>query len=113
VSVDGFIEGPTGEFIGPTWSADLDRWTFDMIDRFDPLLYGRIAWQGMAAYWREPSGVRKCPKRNENWRAVHDRTTDIQHSGRHWCGRLHRRHASPAPSGSAGANRLRVTCGSW
>lgn len=51
VSVDGFIEGPAGEFIGPTWSADLDRWTFDMIDRFDTLLYGRIAWQGMAAYW--------------------------------------------------------------
>lgn len=51
VSVDGYIEGPAGEFIAPDWSADLDRWTFDMIERFDTLLYGRVAWQGMAAYW--------------------------------------------------------------
>lgn len=51
VSLDGYIEGPGGEFIPPDWSADMDQWTFDMIDRFDTLLYGRLAWQGMAAYW--------------------------------------------------------------
>ncbi len=51
VSLDGYIEGPGGEFIPPDWSADLDRWTLDMADRFDTLLYGRAAWQGMAAYW--------------------------------------------------------------
>ena len=51
LSVDGYVEGRGGEFIGPDWSADLDRWTFEMIDRFDTLLYGRVAWQQMAAYW--------------------------------------------------------------
>ncbi len=51
VSIDGYTNGPGGEFIPPDWSADLDRWTFDMIDRFDTLLYGRAAWQDMAAYW--------------------------------------------------------------
>jgi dihydrofolate reductase len=51
VSLDGYIEGPGGEFIPPDWSDDMDRWTFDMIDRFDTLLYGRAAWQQMAAYW--------------------------------------------------------------
>jgi len=51
LSVDGFIDGPGGEFIGPDWSADLDRWTAEMIDRFDTLLFGRAAWQLMSAHW--------------------------------------------------------------
>lgn len=50
-SVDGFINAPGGAFIGPEWSADLDRWTSEMVDRFDTLVYGRVAWQDMAAYW--------------------------------------------------------------
>lgn len=51
VSVDGYVEGPGGEFIGPDWSADLDLWTAEMADRFDTLLFGRNAWQMMAGYW--------------------------------------------------------------
>ena len=51
LSVDGFLEGPGGEFIGPEWSADLDAWTHAMIDRFDTMLFGRAAWQFMAGYW--------------------------------------------------------------
>jgi dihydrofolate reductase len=51
VSLDGYTKGAGGEFIPPVWSADLDRWTGDMIDAFDTLLYGRAAWQEMAAYW--------------------------------------------------------------
>ena len=50
-SVDGYINGPGREPLIPEWSSDLDRWTFDMIDRFDTLLYGRAAWQEMAAFW--------------------------------------------------------------
>ena len=50
-SVDGYINGPGHEPLIPEWSADLDQWTFDMIERFDTLLYGRAAWQEMAAFW--------------------------------------------------------------
>ncbi len=50
-SVDGYINGPGSEPLIPEWSGDLDQWTFDMIDRFDTLLYGRAAWQEMAAFW--------------------------------------------------------------
>lgn len=50
-SVDGYINGPGGEPLIPDWSSDLDQWTFDMIARFDTLLYGRAAWQEMAAFW--------------------------------------------------------------
>ena len=51
VSVDGYINGPGGEFIGPKWTADLDKWAGEVAERFDTLLYGRAAWEGMAAYW--------------------------------------------------------------
>lgn len=50
-SVDGYINGPGREPLVPEWSSDLDQWTFDMIERFDTLLYGRAAWQEMAAFW--------------------------------------------------------------
>ncbi len=56
LSVDGFIDGPGGEFIGPEWSGDLDRWTAEMPRRFDTLLFGRTAWQMMAAYWPQAEG---------------------------------------------------------
>lgn len=51
MSVDGFVNGQGGEFIGPEWSGDLDRWTDDMVERFDTLVYGRRAWEEMADYW--------------------------------------------------------------
>jgi dihydrofolate reductase len=51
LSVDGYTNALGGEFVPPAWSADMDRWTFDMTDRFDTLLYGRTAWAEMAAYW--------------------------------------------------------------
>jgi dihydrofolate reductase len=50
-SVDGYVNGPGREPLIPEWSGDLDQWTFDMIERFDTLLYGRAAWQEMAAFW--------------------------------------------------------------
>jgi len=51
LSVDGYINGPGGEFIPPAWSSDLDAWTDEMPHRYDTLLYGRSAWVEMAAYW--------------------------------------------------------------
>ncbi|NJM83511.1 MAG: hypothetical protein HC844_14475 [Tabrizicola sp.] len=52
VSVDGYTNGPGGEFIPPAWSADLDAWAAQCAVRFDTLLFGRLAWQGMADYWQ-------------------------------------------------------------
>lgn len=52
VSVDGYTNGPGGEFIPPAWSADLDAWAAQCAARFDTLLFGRLAWQSMADYWQ-------------------------------------------------------------
>jgi dihydrofolate reductase len=51
VSVDGYINGPGGEFIGPEWSADLDAWNERMFARFDTLIYGRTSWEKMSEFW--------------------------------------------------------------
>lgn len=60
-SVDGYIKGPGGEPLVPEWSADLDQWTFDMIERFDTLLYGRTAWQEMAGFWPDAETSLETP----------------------------------------------------
>jgi dihydrofolate reductase len=51
VSVDGYINGPGGEFIPPAWSADLDLWTASHSARYDTMLFGRAAWESLADYW--------------------------------------------------------------
>lgn len=51
ISVDGYINGPGGEFIGPEWSADLDGWNERMFARFDTLIYGRTSWEKMSEFW--------------------------------------------------------------
>jgi dihydrofolate reductase len=51
VSVDGYINGPGGEFIAPAWSADLDAWTGHHVARYDTMLFGRAAWESLADYW--------------------------------------------------------------
>lgn len=50
-SLDGYVEGLGGQFVGPKWSDDLDRWTHEMIQRFDTLVYGSVSFRQMAAYW--------------------------------------------------------------
>lgn len=51
VSLDGYINGPAGEFIAPDWSSDMDDWNARMIARFDTLIYGRTSWEKMAEFW--------------------------------------------------------------
>jgi len=38
LSLDGYVNGPGGEFIAPDWSAQMDAWTDAMPDRYDTLL---------------------------------------------------------------------------
>ena len=53
MSLDGYIEGPKGEFVPPAWSDDLQRhWADDNVDRTDLLLYGRVNFQFNAGFWQ-------------------------------------------------------------
>ncbi|MHA3976454.1 dihydrofolate reductase family protein [Halovulum sp. GXIMD14794] len=65
-SVDGFIEGPGGQFIAPEWSPDLDDWTTTLTERFDLMIFGSIAFRYMAAYWPEAEAAPETPEPQRN-----------------------------------------------
>ena len=50
-SVDGFVEGPNGEFDWPQLGPELDQYGRDLHERVDTLLYGRRVFEMMADYW--------------------------------------------------------------
>ncbi|MEO3789267.1 dihydrofolate reductase family protein [Nonomuraea sp. B10E15] len=51
VSLDGYIEGPDGEFDWPTMGAELSAYSFSLMEQADTFLYGRPVWEMMAGYW--------------------------------------------------------------
>lgn len=54
MSLDGYIEGPDGEFIPPAWSDDMQRhWADANIDAAGLLLYGRRNFQFNAGFWQQ------------------------------------------------------------
>jgi len=56
MSLDGYIEGPNKEFTAPRFSPDLkSKWIDRNIERADLMMYGRTAYEGMAAYWTSPA----------------------------------------------------------
>jgi dihydrofolate reductase len=50
-SIDGYIAGPGGAFDWPVTGPDLFGYSEAMNERVDTLLYGRVVWEMMAAYW--------------------------------------------------------------
>jgi dihydrofolate reductase len=50
-SVDGYIAGPQGEFDWPALGPELYGYSEAMNEQVDTLLYGRVVWRMMAAYW--------------------------------------------------------------
>jgi dihydrofolate reductase len=50
-SIDGHIAGPGGEFDWPAVGPELFRYSQAINERVDTLLYGRVVWEMMAAYW--------------------------------------------------------------
>ena len=63
MSLDGYIEGPKGEFVPPAWSDDLQRyWADDNVDRAGLLLYGRTNFQFNAGFWQAAEADAKNPE---------------------------------------------------
>jgi dihydrofolate reductase len=50
-SVDGFIEGPGGEFDWPVMGPELSAYVSRLDEGIDTFLYGRVVWEMMAAFW--------------------------------------------------------------
>ncbi|AUG78251.1 deaminase [Kitasatospora sp. MMS16-BH015] len=50
-SLDGFIEGPNGEFDWPAMGSELSEYAHSLTTSADVFLYGRLVWELMAGYW--------------------------------------------------------------
>jgi len=50
-SVDGFIEGPNGEFDWPAMGPELSEYSQSLSDNAGAFLYGRVVWEMMVGFW--------------------------------------------------------------
>jgi len=54
ISLDGYIEGPGGEFVPPAWSGDLEKhWSGYALARAGHLLYGRTNFLFNKGFWTQ------------------------------------------------------------
>jgi dihydrofolate reductase len=51
ISLDGFYEGPNGEFDWPIVDAEFDDFAIGQLDEADTLGFGRATYDHMAAHW--------------------------------------------------------------
>ena len=50
-TLDGFYQGPNGEFDWPVVDEEFDEFAIGQLDRADTLGFGRATYEHMAAYW--------------------------------------------------------------
>jgi len=50
-STDGFVSGPNGEFDWPAVGPELFGHSDEINEGVDTLLYGRVVWEVMSAFW--------------------------------------------------------------
>jgi dihydrofolate reductase len=61
VSLDGFFSGPHGEIDWQVLDLEFDTYSNDLLNSIDTLLFGRVTYQLMAAYWPSPVGTAYDP----------------------------------------------------
>jgi len=60
ISLDGYVEAPNREMVLPKNSPDLHRYFIrPNIERGGVNIYGRVTYEGMAAYWTSPQAEPK------------------------------------------------------
>jgi dihydrofolate reductase len=60
-TVDGYYEGANGEFDWPVVDDEFNDFAVEQLDETDTLLFGRVTYEGMAAYWPTPAAERYDP----------------------------------------------------
>lgn len=59
LSLDGYFEGATSWDVGwfqSFFSKELEDFSIEQLRRADALLFGRVTYEGMAAYWQTATG---------------------------------------------------------
>ena len=60
-TVDGYYEGPNGEFDWPNVDDEFNEFAIGQINDIDTLLFGRTTYEGMAEYWPTPAAIEDDP----------------------------------------------------
>ncbi|MFR9778314.1 dihydrofolate reductase family protein [Micromonospora sp. MS34] len=60
-SVDGFIEGPNGEFDWPAMGEELSAYSLGLTGRAGAFAYGRRVWEMMSWYWPRAESISDHP----------------------------------------------------
>jgi dihydrofolate reductase len=61
-TLDGYHEGPNQEFDFWVVDEEFNRFAVEQLDEADALLFGRVTYEGMAAYWPTPAGEQDDPR---------------------------------------------------
>lgn len=60
-SVDGYIDGPNGEFDWPVLGPELSGYSLALDDTVDTFLYGRVVWEMMSGFWPRAESMSDDP----------------------------------------------------
>ncbi|SNS59430.1 Dihydrofolate reductase [Asanoa hainanensis] len=60
-SVDGFIDGPNGEFDWPRMGPELSAYSESLDTRVDTMLFGRPVWEMMVGFWPNAESMSDDP----------------------------------------------------
>ena len=66
VTLDGFFEGPNHSIDWHNVDEEFNTFANAQLDSVDMLLFGRVTYELMAAYWPTPSGQRRSGDCQEN-----------------------------------------------
>lgn len=61
ITADGFFAGPNGELDWHNVDAEFNDYAIDLLTSVDTLVFGRVTYQMMAAYWPTPEGTADDP----------------------------------------------------
>jgi dihydrofolate reductase len=61
VTLDGYYEGPNGEFDWPNVDDEFNEFAIRQLNDIDTLVFGRVTYEGMASYWPTPQAQEDDP----------------------------------------------------
>ena len=59
ITLDGYFEGEKNwdlDFHETVWGPELERFSIEQLNAADFLIFGRVTFEGMAAYWKAAKG---------------------------------------------------------
>lgn len=60
-SLDGYIEGPNGEFDWPIMGPELSAYAHRLSEEADTFVYGRVVYDMMAGFWLQAESISDDP----------------------------------------------------